>query len=75
MKYALIDNGVVINMIVIGANNLYEFPTAIPIEGLAVQIGDEYSDLDERFYHNEEPIYSIEEQNQQLQENGEVVST
>lgn len=60
MKYALIENGVVNNTVVLLPYNAADFPNAVSIEGLSVQIGDTYDG--ERFYHDGEPIYSIEEQ-------------
>ena len=60
MKYALIENGVVVNTILLLPYNAKDFPNAVCIEGLAVQPGDTYEDG--RFYHDGEPIYSIAEQ-------------
>lgn len=60
MYYALIENGVVVNTIVLLPYNASDFPNAVSIEGLFVQIGDTYDG--ERFYHDGEPIYSIEKQ-------------
>lgn len=41
-KFALIENGVVINIIVMYAKNLKEFPNAVLIEGTDVGIGWAY---------------------------------
>lgn len=60
MNYALIENGVVVNTIVLLPRNASDFPNAISIDGYAVQIGDTYEDG--RFYHDGEPIYSLTEQ-------------
>lgn len=60
MKYALIENGVVTNTILLLPYNAHEFPNAISIEGLSVQAGDTYADG--RFYRDGEPIYSMAEQ-------------
>ena len=60
MKHALIENDVVVNTIMLLPLNVQEFPNAVSIEGLSVQIGDTYDG--ERFYHDGEPIYTIEEQ-------------
>lgn len=59
MNYALIENGVVINIIVLLPYNAHDFPNAVCIEGLYVQIGDTYDG--ERFCHDGEPIYSTQE--------------
>lgn len=66
MKYALIENGVVVNTIALLPYNASDFPNAVRIEGLAVQPGDTY--VDGRFYHDGEPIYSMEEQLSQAQQ-------
>ena len=60
MKYALIENGIVTNTVVLLPYNASDFPNAVSIEGLSVQIGDTY--VDGRFYHDGEPIYSVSEQ-------------
>ena len=59
MKYALIENGIVINTIILLPYNAADFPNAVCIEGISVQIGDTYTDG--RFYHEGEPIYSMAE--------------
>lgn len=66
MKYALISDGIVINTIALLPYNAQDFPNAVSIEGLSVQIGDTYDG--ERFYHDGEPIYSLEEQLSQAQQ-------
>lgn len=60
MKYALLENGVVVNTIVLLPYNSDDFSNAVRIKGLSVQIGDTYDG--ERFYHDGEPIYTVEEQ-------------
>ncbi|MBQ7092359.1 MAG: hypothetical protein IJN83_06875 [Clostridia bacterium] len=65
MNYALIENGVVVNTIVLVRRNATDFPNAVSIEGLSVQIGDTYDG--ERFYHDNEPIYSNQEQIDDMQ--------
>lgn len=49
MNYALIENGVVTNLIYLHPDNVDDFPGAVPIGDLPVAIGDTYSD--EVFYH------------------------
>lgn len=64
MNYALIENGVVVNTIVLMQRNAKDFPNAVSIEGLSVQIGDTYDG--ERFYHDGEPIYTAAEQSEHI---------
>lgn len=66
MEYALVKDGVVENIIVLLSRNAQDFPNAVSIEGLSVQIGDTYDG--ERFYHDGEPIYSLEERLSQAQQ-------
>ena len=44
MNYAIIQNGVVVNMIVIAPYNTSDFPDAVPVGDKPVVIGDEYRD-------------------------------
>ena len=44
MNYAIIQNGVVVNMIVIAPYNTSVFPDAVPVGDKPVGIGDEYRD-------------------------------
>lgn len=60
MNYALIDNGVVINIIYLDPKNADEFPNAVPYGELSVQIGDTYENG--IFYHNQQQIYTRLEQ-------------
>lgn len=50
MDYALIEDGVVVNLIYLHPMNIDEFPNAKPTNGLPVQIGDTFAD--DKFYHN-----------------------
>lgn len=54
MNYALIENGIVTNIICLLPMNADEFPNAVATEGLPVDIGDTYEDG--RFYRNGEEI-------------------
>lgn len=56
MTYALIENGIVTNVIYLLKGNAYEFPNAVNCDDYSVQIGDTYEDG--RFYRDGEPIYS-----------------
>lgn len=42
MKYALIEDGVVTNLIWLYEGNARDFPGAVPTNGLPVHIGDTY---------------------------------
>ena len=44
MNYALIENGVVINLIWLYEGNAHEFPNAVALNGRPVAIGDAYAD-------------------------------
>lgn len=54
MKYALIKQGKVDNIIVLGQKNAGDFPDAIEVEGISVAIGDTFSDG--VFYRNGERV-------------------
>jgi hypothetical protein len=44
MTYALIENGVVVNLIWLNPMNADDFPNAVLVDGIGVGIGDTYSD-------------------------------
>ena len=44
MRYALIDNGIVSNVIVLNDRNASDFPTAVKLGDRPVGIGDTYTD-------------------------------
>ena len=50
MNYALVENGVVTNIIWLSPKNAEEFSNAIPYGNLSVQIGDTYENG--KFYRN-----------------------
>lgn len=54
MNYAIIQNGVVVNMIVIAPYNTSDFPDAVPVGDKPVGIGDEYRDG--KFWRNHQEI-------------------
>ena len=54
MKYALIENGVVTNLIWLYEGNASEFPDAVPTNGLPVHIGDTYENS--LFFHGGEQV-------------------
>lgn len=60
MNYALIENGIVTNVIWLYPGNASEFPNAFPVDGRSVEPGDTYSDGE--FYRNGAIIVSSPEQ-------------
>lgn len=50
MRYALIENGVVTNIIALNDLNASDFPTAVKMGDRPVAIGDTYTD--EKFYRD-----------------------
>lgn len=42
MIYAIVENGIVTNTIVLNESNAQDFPNAMPTNGLFVAIGDTY---------------------------------
>lgn len=60
MNYALIDNGIVINMIWLYSGNASDFPTAVPCGDVPVAIGDTYDG--EHFYRAGERVLTPLEQ-------------
>lgn len=54
MNYALIKDNEVVNLIWLHPMNADEFPNAVPIEDLPVQIGDTY--IDGIFYRDGEEV-------------------
>lgn len=59
MDYALIENGVVTNIIVLRSENAEEFSNAVMVGLCPVAIGDTYKD--EKFYRNGEEVLCAEE--------------
>lgn len=60
MHYAWIENGVVTNIIWLYEGNAHEFPNAVKLNDVPVQIGDTYTDG--VFYRDGEPVLSALEQ-------------
>lgn len=56
MKYALIENDHVVNVIWLNPANEKDFVNAVPVEGLPVQAGDAY--VDGEFYRDGEKVLS-----------------
>ena len=44
MRYALIRNGIVVNLIWLDPGNVNDFPGAVPVGDIAASIGDAYAD-------------------------------
>ena len=44
MQYAVIENGVVVNVIWLDPRNAADFPDAVPVGEVAAGIGDSYAD-------------------------------
>ena len=63
MNYALIENGIVTNIIWLYSSNAFEFPNAVPMNDYPVAIGDTYEN--NTFYRNGERLLTIVEQLQQ----------
>ena len=56
MNYALIKDGYVVNIIWLSPSNAQDFPGAVVLNGLPVQVGDAYSDG--IFYRNGDRVLS-----------------
>lgn len=54
MNYALVENGIVTNIIYLHPMNAEDFPNAVPMGSLPVTIGDEYKNG--QFYRNGEIV-------------------
>ncbi|MBR4929747.1 MAG: hypothetical protein IKZ00_02990 [Bacteroidaceae bacterium] len=62
MDYALIENGVVANIIWLYPQNADDFPNAVPMGDIPAGIGDTYEDG--VFYRNGERVLTLQEQMQ-----------
>ena len=60
MNYALVENGVVTNLIWLYPANAAEFPGAVPMGGIPAAIGDTWDG--EHFYRNGERVLTFVEQ-------------
>jgi enterochelin esterase-like enzyme len=59
MDYALIEDGVITNVMWLNPANSNEFPNAVPLSDIPARIGDTYDG--EHFYRNGEIIKSMTE--------------
>lgn len=62
MRYALIENGVVTNIIALNDRDASDFPDAVRLGDLPVCIGDTYTD--EKFYRDGVEVLTPMEQSQ-----------
>ena len=62
MRYAIITDGVVTNVIILYPGNAADFPTAVPCGDVPVAIGDTYDG--EHFYRGGERVLTALEQAQ-----------
>lgn len=62
MRYALIDNGIVTNVIALNDRNASDFPTAVKLGDRPVGIGDTYTDG--KFYRDGAEVLTPLEQAQ-----------
>ena len=62
MNYALIENGIITNVIWLHPGNADEFPNAVPLEDIPAGIGDTYEDG--VFYRNGERVLTASERMQ-----------
>lgn len=60
MNYAVMEDGVVTNIIVLSPSNAVDFPEAVPCWDIPVAIGDTYDG--EHFYRGEERVLTYAEQ-------------
>lgn len=66
MRYAIVDNGIVTNLIWLYEGNAGDFPNAVPCDDYPVTIGDTYKD--DVFYHNGERLLTPIEYTQKYYE-------
>lgn len=62
MDYALIENGIVTNIIWLYPQNASDFPNAVPMNDIPAVIGDTYRDG--VFYRDGERVLTLQEQMQ-----------
>ena len=57
MNYAIVENGIVTNVIWLYSGNAADFPSAVPCRDIPVAIGDTYDG--EHFYRDGEQVVSM----------------
>ena len=65
MNYAIVENGIITNIIWLYPTNAENFPNAVPMNDYPVGIGDTYDG--EYFYRNGERILSLAEEMADMQ--------
>lgn len=58
MRYALVENGKVVNVIELAPKNAHEFPNAVLAEDYSVVIDDVYVEEENAFYHEGNKVLS-----------------
>ena len=58
MRYALVENGKVVNIIELAPKNVHEFPNAVLAEDYSLAIDDVYNAEEEAFYRGDKKILS-----------------
>lgn len=66
MNYAIVENGVVVNVICLHDKNLSDFPDAVALNDVPAGIGDAY--IDGVFYRDGVAILSPTEEARQMRE-------
>lgn len=66
MNYALIENGVVTNLIWLYPGNAGDFPAAVPMGDVPAAIGDTYADG--VFYRDGKPVETLAQQSRDMAE-------
>lgn len=66
MNYALVENGVVTNLIWLYPGNAGDFPTAVPMGDVPAAIGDTYADG--VFYRDGKPVETLAQRSQDMAE-------
>ncbi len=64
MRYAIIENGAVTNIIALRSANAGDFPGAVVLHDRPVGIGDSYQDG--KFYRDGEEVLTTAEENEML---------
>lgn len=63
MRYAIIQDNIVTNIIVLRDTNAQDFPEAVSLSDRPVTIGDNY--IDGKFYRNNKEVLTLAEENEQ----------
>lgn len=74
MRYAIVEDGIIINMIELNPMNADDFPNAVYADEWSITIGDTYNAEEEVFYHEDRRILSEREIAMQLRNALEVLT-